>query len=138
MEITLKIDNNVDVNELGTITVRVMNVNGTHVAKVWLDDESGHTGQPTSSPEFRKLVQHPDPERLIKRPHELIDGRKGAAVGSVLFKCLQENWLIRKPTETEFRSEFQLIGTWSAIHNYMDENNANAWDRANRIVVFGN
>ena len=136
MEITLKIDNNVDVNELGTITVRVMNVNGTHVAKVWLDDESGHTGQAASSPEFRKLVQHPDPERLIKRLHELIDGRKGADVGCILMKCVQKGWLTHKPTQTEFSSEFQLKGSWSAIYKYMDEENGNAWYRANQVVIF--
>ena len=85
---------------------------------------------------FRALVLHPEPERLVERLHELIDGRSGASVGSVLFKCMQEKWLSRKPTQTEFCSEFSLKGTWSAIHNYMDENNGNAWAKAERVVIF--
>ena len=85
---------------------------------------------------FRALVLHPEPERLLQRLHELIDGRCGAAVGSVLFKCTQEGWLSRKPTQTEFCSEFTLRGTWSAIHNYMDEHNGNAWAKAERVVIF--
>lgn len=90
----------------------------------------------TPSASFRNLVQHPEPERLMRRLHQLIDGRSGAAVGSVLMKCIQENWLSRNPTRAEFCGEFALAGTWSAIHNYLDENNENALAKANKVVIF--
>ena len=135
MEIHLKFDKDVDVNEVGTITVQVKNINGKKVAKVWLQEEHA-TPVPLTGTLFQKLIQYPQPERLLKRLHELIDGENGAAVGSVLLKCMQEKWLSRKPTQTEFCSEFSLKGTWSAIHNYMDENNGNAWAKAERVVIF--
>lgn len=84
---------------------------------------------------FRGLIQHPEPERLLQRLHDLIDGRSGAAVGSVLFKCMQEGWLSRKPTQAEFCSEFRLRGSWTAIHNYMDESNGNAWTKLQGVNV---
>ena len=135
MNLIFKFDSNVDVNEVGTITVQVKNVNGKKVAEVWLQEEHP---SPTSPPPtlFRQIVQHPDPERLMKRLHELIDGHGGAAVGSVLLKCMQLGYLKKSPSQAEFRSEFQLIGTWGAIHNYMDENSLKALSRANKIIFF--
>lgn len=86
--------------------------------------------------DFRHLIQHPNPDKLLKRLHTLIDGRGGADVGCVLMKCIQENYLLRNPTRAEFCAEFQLRGTWSAIHNYLDDNNENALARANKTVIF--
>ena len=90
----------------------------------------------TSTSLFYKIIQHEEPEKLIKRLHQLIDGRKGADVGCVLLKCFQDGHLTRKPTQKEFESEFTLIGGWKAIHNYMNDNSANALDRANKIIIF--
>lgn len=130
MEIVFKFDPCVDVNEVSTITVQVSNVKGVNTAKVWM------TRKPERDTYFRQLVQHPEPDKLMQRLHDLIDGRKGAAVGSVLLKCVQQNFLRKTPTQAEFCSEFQLTGSWSAIHNYMDENNEKALARANAIIIF--
>ena len=88
------------------------------------------------SANFRHLIQHPEPDRLMQRLHKLIDGSRGADVGCVLLRCVQENYLIRNPTRAEFCSEFRLVGSWGAIHNYMDENSENALLRANKVVIF--
>lgn len=93
-----------------------------------------HVEAPPAS--FRDLVQHENPDLLIERLHRLIDGRRGADVGCVLLKCLQDGYLTRRPKQKEFESEFTLTGGWKAIHNYMDDNNENALDRANKIVIF--
>ena len=130
MNLIFKFDPSVDVREVGTITVQVMNIQGAHTAKVWLTTES------KKDTYFRQLVQHPDPDKLMERLHALIDRRKGAAVGSVLLKCVQLNYLSKAPTQAEFCSEFQLTGTWSAIHNYMDTNSTKALARANGIIIF--
>ena len=86
---------------------------------------------------FRDIIQYQDKERLIKRLHELIDGKSGADVGSVLLNAIHiSHYLTRNPTKAEYESEFDLIGSWTAIHNYLDENDLNALDRANKIVIF--
>ena len=85
---------------------------------------------------FHDIVQHEDPDKLVERLHQLIDGRKGADVGCVLLKCWQDGYLTRRPKQKEFESEFSLIGGWNAIHKYMDDNNENALDRANKIIIF--
>lgn len=88
-------------------------------------------------PNFRDIIQYPDKEKLIKRLHELIDGKSGADVGSVLLRAkLIDHYLTRNPKRAEYESEFKLIGHWNAIHNYLSENNLNALDRANKIVIF--
>lgn len=130
MNLIFKFDSNVDVRKVGTITVQVMNIQGVNTVKVWL------TGETEKDTYFRQLVQHPESDRLMQRLHDLIDGRKGAAVGSVLLKCVQLNYLSKAPTQAEFCSEFQLTGTWSAIHNYMDTNSIKALARANAIIIF--
>lgn len=84
---------------------------------------------------FRDIIQYYDPERLLERLHQLIDGKRGADVGSVLLKALEKNYLTRRPTQKEFESEFKLIGTWGAISNYMADTDK-AYLRANRIVIF--
>ena len=87
---------------------------------------------------FADIVQYHDKEQLIKRLHELIDGKGGADVGSVLFKASEDRLLTRVPTQAEFKSEFTLIGGWSAIHNYMvfDPNDNNKLTRAFNIKIF--
>lgn len=88
-------------------------------------------------PNFDDCIQYGDKEKLKKRLHELIDGKSGADVGSVLFRAKYvEGYLSRWPTQAEFKQEFELIGTWSAIHNYFDENSAKAHDRAANVIIF--
>jgi hypothetical protein len=85
---------------------------------------------------FRDIIQYADPDRLLARLHQLIDGRKGADVGCVLLRCITENYLLRRPTQREFESEFVRLGSWQGIHKYMDDNNLAALDRANKVVIF--
>lgn len=85
--------------------------------------------------DFRNIIQYEDKEKLLRRFHELIDGRSGADVGAVLLNARMNNLLTRNPTRNEFESEFELIGSWSAISNYMSDNNTNALDRANKIII---
>ena len=85
---------------------------------------------------FRRIIQYKDEEKLLDRLHRLIDEKGGADVGAVLLNARQKNYITRNPTKKEFESEFELKGSWSAISNYMSDNNVNALDRANRIVIF--
>ena len=87
-------------------------------------------------PSFRHIIAHHQPEALLERLHQLIDGRRGADVGSVLLKCLLDGYIGRRPTQREFEEEFQLIGGWRAIHKYMDDNNENALIRSNKVIIF--
>lgn len=95
------------------------------------------TKKPRKISSFRDIIQYPDKEGLIKRLHELIDGKGGADVGSVLLRAIHfDHYLTRNPTQAEYCSEFELIGRWTGITNYMSDNNANALERANKIVIF--
>lgn len=85
---------------------------------------------------FSDIIQYEDKDRLLKRLHELIDGKGGADVGSVILQAWLTNLITRKPTRREFESEFKTTGSWTAIYKYFDDNNQNALDRANRIVFF--
>lgn len=85
---------------------------------------------------FRDLIQYKDPERLLKRLHELIDENKGKDVGVVLLKCLKEKYIMRIPTEEEFKSEFKLCGQWRSITTYTDEKKETARIGAENIVLF--
>lgn len=84
---------------------------------------------------FRRIIQYQDKEELLERLHTLIDGKRGADVGSVLLAAMQEKYLTRRPTQKEFESEFSLIGSWSAISNYLDAENDNALLRASKIKI---
>lgn len=86
-------------------------------------------------PTFASIIQSPNKEQVLERLHGLIDGRRGADVGAVLLKARLDGYLARNPTQAEFRSEFQLIGTWQAISKYMSDNNENALDRANKVLI---
>lgn len=87
---------------------------------------------------FTDIIQYPDKQKLLDRLHYLIDGRQGADVGSVLLRAKQLNYLTRNPTKAEFLSEFELIGSWQGITNYLDENDFQVLERANRIIIFEN
>ena len=89
-----------------------------------------------STPNFLHLILHPEPKKLLKRLHQLIDGKSGAAVGAVLLRAQQKGYLSDVPTKMEFESEFTLIGKWNAIHNYMNDNNEKALAKANKIIIF--
>lgn len=86
--------------------------------------------------EFYNVIQYEDPQALLKRLHLLIDGKKGADVGCVFLRCQQEGYITRNPTQKEFKSEFELKGSWQAIHKYMNEGDMNALDRANKVIIF--
>ena len=90
----------------------------------------------TKTSDFSDIIQYEEKERLLKRFHELIDGRKGADAGSVILKALIEKYITRLPKKKEYELEFGIIGSWSAIHNYMNENSLNALERARKIVIF--
>ena len=89
-----------------------------------------------SVPIFLHLILHPEPKKLLRRLHQLIDGKSGAEVGAVLMRAQQKGYLIKVPTQAEFRSEFALVGKWNAIHNYMNDNNEKALAKANKIIIF--
>ena len=89
-----------------------------------------------STRNFLHLILHPNPKKLLKRLHQLIDGRRGAAVGAVLLRAQQMGYLSKVPTHAEFVSEFTLIGNWTAIHNYMNDNSPKALAKANQIIIF--
>lgn len=88
------------------------------------------------TPSFTNIIQYSDKNKILKRLHQLIDGHKGADVGATLLKAQLDGYLTRIPTQSEFKSEFNLIGGWSAVHNYMSDNNQNALEKANRIIIF--
>ena len=93
--------------------------------------------QASRTKNFRDIIQYPDKDKLLGRLHELIDGKGGADVGAVLLNAyFIKPYLTRRPTQAEFESEFELIGGWSAISNYMSADNQNALDKANKIVIF--
>lgn len=88
------------------------------------------------TPSFTNIIQYSDKNKILERLHHLIDGNKGADVGATLLKAQLDGYLTRIPTQSEFKSEFTLIGGWSAIHNYMNDNNVNALSKANKIIIF--
>ena len=89
-----------------------------------------------STPNFLHLILHSEPKKLLERLHQLIDEKSGAEVGAVLMRAQQKGYLIKVPTQAEFRSEFALVGKWNAIHNYMNDNNEKALAKANKIIIF--
>jgi hypothetical protein len=86
---------------------------------------------------FADIIQYHDKKKLLARLHFLIDGKRGAEVGAVLMNaCIINPYLTRKPTRSEFEAEFELIGSWQAITNYMNENSEKALQKANKIIIF--
>ena len=137
-------DNDNEVNALNLALMdlfTMMSVSLTNVV-CWVDGMQGgmsidnKKGKKLKA-EFRNIIQYSNKEKLVKRLHELIDGKGGADVGAVLLNAYYINpYLTRRPTQAEFESEFKLIGSWQAISNYMDENSEKALAKANRIVIF--
>lgn len=68
---------------------------------------------------FRDIVQTENKDKLIKRLHELIDGKGGVDVGVVIVAAVDiHNYLTRYPHEKEFKDEFWNIKySWKAIAN---------------------
>lgn len=90
-------------------------------------------------PDFKTIIQPKNgktKEEILARLHELINGNSGSDVGAVFYKAYHDKYLIKKPNEKLFRSEFQLIGSWKAIAAYMRETNNNAKVRADQITIF--
>lgn len=85
---------------------------------------------------FYDIIQHEDPKKLVERLHQLIDGQRGKAVGSVLLKCLQDKLIRCKPSQKDVASEFAIKGSWSGIHKYMNENDPTAIYHASQIKIF--
>ena len=102
------------------------------------ETSEGHTVQSRHKEgDFLGLIQYHDKEKLLNRLHELIDGKSGADVGSVIRKAIDDGYLMNEPTKADYESEFELIGTWQAIHNYFHfELDNGKLVRSERIVIF--
>ena len=117
-----------NINNLLKAKLKLFNQNVKHLQEM---EKKKH-----STPNFLHLILHSEPKKLLERLHQLIDGKRGAAVGAVLMRAQQKGYLIKVPTQAEFRSEFALVGKWNAIHNYMNDNNEKALAKANKIIIF--
>lgn len=117
-----------NINNLLKAKLKLFNQNVKHLQEM---EKKKH-----STPKFLHLILHPEPKKLLRRLHQLIDGKSGAEVGAVLMRAQQKGYLIKVPTQAEFRSEFALVGKWNAIHNYMNDNNETALAKANKIIIF--
>lgn len=117
-----------NINNLLKAKLKLFNQNVKHLQEM---EKKKH-----SVPIFLHLILHPEPKKLLKRLHRLIDGKSGAAVGAVLLRAQQKGYLIKVPTQAEFESEFALVGKWNAIHNYMNDNSTKALAKANKIIIF--
>lgn len=89
-----------------------------------------------ATPKFLHLILHPEPKKLLRRLHQLIDGKSGAAVGAVLLHAQLKGYLSEVPTQAQFESEFTLNGSWNAIHNYFNDNEPKVMAKANKIIIF--
>lgn len=87
--------------------------------------------------DFSGLIQYSSKKKLLKRLHKLIDGKGGADVGSVIRKAVDQGYLRKEPTKADFESEFELKGSWQAIHNYFHfEGDNGKLKMADQIVIF--
>lgn len=85
---------------------------------------------------FTYIIQDNNKPRLLKRLHSLIDGKRGADVGAILLKAYLDGYLMRVPTQAEYESEFNLIGSWEAIRKYLDKESNNAILKVQGISIF--
>lgn len=89
---------------------------------------------------FMDCIQYPDKEKLIRRIHELIDGKSGADVGYVFLRLVAiDHYLSRNPTVNEMKQEFPNIVWNSSITNYLTESSKvcnSKLIKANQIVIF--
>lgn len=99
-------------------------------------NEDDVVSKPKKQPIFRDCIQYNDPDKLLQRLHQLIDGKSGAKVGAVLLKAKKDKFLSKCPSKKEFESEFTLIKSWSAIKKAMNTNTNSADNNANDIVIF--
>ncbi len=75
-----------------------------------------------SSMEFEQLLQCEKREkgRVMKRLHELLDGKGGKEVAIVLAAAMYKyNYLLHIPTEKQYTAGFELTGTWKAVRSYI-------------------
>lgn len=114
-----------------------------NIVEMCKDIENGLKEYPTNkgkkkNPSFLDIIQYEDKDKLLKKLHFLIDGKRGRDVGFVFVRAKHFDHLItRYPTEEEYKSEFELIGTWSAISNYFYKEEDNyVLARASDIVIF--
>lgn len=117
-----------NINNLLKAKLKLFNQNVKHLQEM---EKKKH-----STPKFLHLILHPEPKKLLRRLHRLINGKSGAEVGAVLLRAQQKGYLSKVPTQAEFESEFTLNGGWNAIHNYMNDNNEKALAKANKIIIF--
>ena len=94
------------------------------------------TGKTKAKKKFADIIQYPDTNKLLERLHFLIDGKKGAAVGAVLQKAKMSGYLTKYPGRKEFESEFELIGSWSGISNYFNENSNKCLAKSADVIIF--
>ena len=84
---------------------------------------------------IRDIITYENKDKLLARIRELIEGKKGAAVGSVFARCRQLGYMSANPTRAQYESEFSIEGcSWQSIHKYMDPEGY--FERANSIVIF--
>jgi hypothetical protein len=97
---------------------------------------------------FRDLIQYENPDALLKRLHDLIDGSKRPMdIGLVICSAVRMNYLKREPGQKEFYSEFPNAGKWGSIRKYFhmynesdddekEEHDKELDERASKIVIF--
>lgn len=103
---------------------RAMN-KGTEIAK--------HTKN--KAKEFSSLIQNEDKTTILKRLHELIDGKGGKDAGAVIRKAFNDKLITRLPTEKEYKTEFTLIGAWRSISNYFNYDRQNVKEIVDNIKI---
>ena len=117
-----------NINNLLKAKLKLFNQNVKHLQEM---EKKKH-----SVPIFLHLILHPEPKKLLRRLHQLIDGKSGAAVGAVLLHAQLKGYLSEVPTQAQFESEFTLNGSWNAIHNYFNDNEPKVMAKANKIIIF--
>ena len=117
-----------NINNLLKAKLKLFNQNVKHLQEM---EKKKH-----STPIFLHLILHPEPKKLLRRLHQLIDGKSGAAVGAVLLHAQLKGYLSEVPTQAQFESEFTLNGSWNAIHNYFNDNEPKVMAKANKIIIF--
>ena len=71
---------------------------------------------------FESLLQCPakDKVRVMARLHELLDGKRGKQVALILAAAMHKyHYILSLPTEKQYTSTFQLVGTWKAVSSYI-------------------
>lgn len=81
---------------------------------------------------FDSLIQYPDPDKLKKRLHVLID-KCGTAkrVGVIILKAFSDKLITDLPNQVQFESEFPTKHKWNSVRSGFREDKA-----AEQIVIF--